>query len=131
VSVISRSLIITLVGMGLVFISILLLWGMMVLLVRVFHSKEENKIEVVAEKATQPSETARIRAIVAAVGTALARQKMHQAVSVAVATLLSAQQSASIPIEQPSVSMSSWLVSHRLEQINLRNQLSNRKSRGE
>jgi Na+-transporting methylmalonyl-CoA/oxaloacetate decarboxylase gamma subunit len=131
VSVISRSLIITLIGMGLVFISILLLWGMMALLVRVFHSKEENKVEVVAEQAAQPAETARIRAIVAAVGTALARQKMHKAVSVAVATLLSAQQSASIPIEQPSVSMSSWLVSHRLEQINLRNQLSNRKSRGE
>ncbi len=130
-SAISRSLIITLVGMGLVFVGILLLWGMMVLLVRVFKSKEENKGEVVPETAAQPAGTTRIRAVVAAVSFALARQRVQKAASVAVATLLAAQPGTSITVEQPSVSMSSWLVSHRLEQINLRNQLSNRKSRGE
>ncbi len=130
-SAISRSLIITLIGMGLVFIGILLLWGMMALLVRVFKSKEENKDEVVPESAAQPAGTARIRAVVAAVGIALGRQRVQQAASAAVATLLAAQPGTSILVEQPSVSMSSWLVSHRLEQINLRNQLSNRKSRGE
>ena len=130
-SAISRSLIITLIGMGLVFVGILLLWGMMVLLVRVFKSKEENKDGMVPETAVQLTGNARIQVVAAAVGIALARQRVQQAASVAVAALLATQPGASMPVEQPSVSMSSWLVSHRLEQINLRNQLSNRKSRGE
>ncbi len=130
-SAISRSLIITLIGMGLVFVGILLLWGMMALLVRVFKSKEEIKDEIVPDTAAQPAGTARIQAVAAAVGIALARQRVQQAASVAVAALLAAQPGAPMPVEQPSVSISSWLVSHRLEQINLRNQLSNRKSRGE
>lgn len=129
-SAISRSLIITLIGMGLVFVGILLLWGMMVLLVRV-KSKEENKDGMVPETAVQLTGNARIQVVAAAVGIALARQRVQQAASVAVAALLATQPGASMPVEQPSVSMSSWLVSHRLEQINLRNQLSNRKSRGE
>jgi Na+-transporting methylmalonyl-CoA/oxaloacetate decarboxylase gamma subunit len=131
VSAISRSLLITLIGMGLVFIGILLLWGMMILLVRIFKDREEKEEE--ASPADPPilAGDIKIKVAAVAVSTALAQQNIQQAAAVAVATALAARQGKDISLELPYETMSSWLVAHRLEQINLRNHVFNRKSRGE
>ena len=70
---INKALLITGIGMGLVFVSILLLWGLMALLVRL---DRRTKTETVADQLSDPiSESRRKKqAAVLAVGIALAQQ---------------------------------------------------------
>lgn len=66
---------ITAIGMGLVFGTILLLWGAMTLLVRLFGGAEEQDDEVIIISAGKQSESDGKRlAAIAAVAAALARQ---------------------------------------------------------
>lgn len=79
----SLSLQITLIGMGLVFGAILVLWGMMVLLTALIREPKETPAEVSqpAEKAEAPSALVglKARAAAAAVALALAEQSTSTA----------------------------------------------------
>ncbi len=99
---------ITLIGMGLVFIAILLLWGLMVLLVRLTAEKQE----------TSPVE----RPLVVLDGSDLlpttpdrARKRRAAAAGVAVALALAQPESAA---RQAGSSISAWQAVHRAGQLN-------------
>ncbi len=72
-SPLTLALYITLIGMGLVFSAILLLWGMMVLLVRLTQEKTAPPVS------GETPDDAKLRAAAAAVSIALARQQNSQA----------------------------------------------------
>ena len=132
---ISRTLLIMLAGMGLTFFGMTLLWGMMVLTERFFKEKPKPKAaKEIISKYDTTGETNTLVAV-AAVACALEIEKNKIAASAAVASLLART---GLPISRTTPSyvinsyeISSWVVSHRQEQINLRNQVNNRKSRGE
>ena len=67
------SLWITLIGMGLVFVAIIILWGLMALLVRVTRDKPVDEISITA--ANQPNTDLKAKAAAAAVAVALATAK--------------------------------------------------------
>jgi predicted permease len=128
-----RAFFILLVGMSLTFFGIFLIWGLMVILKRIYKG---NHVHVLVHSAFPTStklatvETKNL-AVAASIAYALINQRTLQAASAAVSTLMAAQATGSSQKEQSLPAMSSWLVTHRLEQINLRNQIYNRKSRGE
>jgi Na+-transporting methylmalonyl-CoA/oxaloacetate decarboxylase gamma subunit len=71
---------ITLIGMGLVFAAIILLWGVMVGMIRVFSernniAKKPSSLEVVKPLPDNSEKNMKIRAAVAAVACALAQDK--------------------------------------------------------
>jgi len=63
---------ISLIGMALVFLAIILLWGVMALLVKLTSSKESDVFDI--EESLESEEMNKRRAAIAAVITALARQ---------------------------------------------------------
>lgn len=137
-SEITRALWITLAGMGLTFLGIFAIWGMMGLSVRWFRDRsqdglelEEAALETPAELPAEPEPKPGIplKAIAVAVAIAKALELRKQAAAAAVSVALS---SAS-PVQpgQPVEISHAWQIVHRMSQINQRNQAFNRKPRGE
>ncbi len=124
---ITQALLITAIGMGLVFLGILILWGMMALLVFIFRDRLPKLVDV-KQDASLPI---KMKAAVAAVAVAKANAELRsQAAAAAVATLLAAGSTAAMAIERPGTGASSWQIVHRMNQINLRNNAFTRKPRG-
>ena len=111
----ANALLITLIGMGLVFVVILLLWGLMALLVRLTAEKEavvapESEtaaIEVEAPEASAQPEPA----------PGMDRKRRAAAAGVAAAIAL---QSSSRPAVKPAGSLSAWQIVHRAGQARQR-----------
>lgn len=70
--VINQTLIMTAIGMGLVFVGVLLLWLLMELLVRLFKDKEEVGEEVAPSEAIEETVTSGLKQKAAAVAVAVA-----------------------------------------------------------
>ncbi len=112
----SDALWITLIGMGLVFAAILLLWGLMALLVRVAAEPEAQEEE--APSVTSPSGEAPMREVErsAAVPGEMARKRRAAAAAVAVTLALRRYRRAD-GAAQPAGSVSAWQAVHRAGQI--------------
>ena len=131
-SEITRALWITLVGMGLTFLGILIIWGMMILFVKWMREKEnKEEPEIHLESSTEIAfSDLRLKSI--AVSTAVAqalilrKQAAAAAVSVALGSGTSREQ-----IQQSLEETHIWQLIHRMSQINARNQAFSRKPRGE
>jgi Na+-transporting methylmalonyl-CoA/oxaloacetate decarboxylase gamma subunit len=111
----ANALWITVIGMSLVFASIMLLWGMMVLLVRLSDDRT-------VPPAPQPKEGSSMEAVQESTAIpegALLLERKRKAAAAAVAAALALQQSHSgLRVEEPSTAMSAWQVVHRAGQIN-------------
>lgn len=115
----NNALLITLIGMGLVFAAILLLWGLMALMVRLFQDKpesaktEEEPVEEthVAAEMEQTASDIKLRAAAAAVAAAFAMQRSTVAL-----------------FNQPETTISAWQTAMRSASLNQRSQLFSRKS---
>ncbi len=105
---------ITLIGMGLVFIAILALWGMMALLVRLTPEREaaEESEEIAGEAAPEGESP---------VSEPAARTRKSRAAAAAVAVAL-ASQTAAAPVHPttPAGSLSAWQAVQRASQISQR-----------
>ena len=123
---------ITLIGMGLVFVGLLVLWGFMELIVKLTNwyslrhpEDEEEEEEEAASEETQPVEGL-------PVPSAIKRQAAAAAVAVALA--LEAASEAQAPVfNQPQFGLgqaSAWQAVMRSTQLNQRSSQFNRKSRG-
>jgi Na+-transporting methylmalonyl-CoA/oxaloacetate decarboxylase gamma subunit len=114
-TVLSKALIMTALGMGLVFIGIVLLWGFMALMVRLFPNKEEKEVKgETNDSATGDDAGLKQKAAAAAVAVAMALNRGAY----------------SITNEVSGATMSSWQSVTRAMQLNLRNQTFSRKTRG-
>jgi len=125
-----QALEITGIGMGLVFLGILILWGMMALLVWIFKDKRTSEHEEEIHEEDQPASKPDLKKVAAvAAAVALSNKDLpRQAAASAVAVALSL---ASGAVQQlPATPMSSWQIANRMTQINLRNQFFTRKPRG-
>lgn len=117
----NQGLLIAAIGMGLVFLALILLWGLMALLGRIpAGRKPAEEIAIAAEapaeeavEAVSPDNSLRIKAAAAAVAIALGLQK---------SAILTAPKSPN--------AVSSWLVARRSSQFNQNAVITNRKSRG-
>ncbi|HSM23356.1 MAG TPA: OadG family protein [Anaerolineaceae bacterium] len=120
---ITQGLIITVIGMGLVFLIILLLWALMDFLVKITNDKPKQEEPVVVPQGFV--ENVEISSI--AEGDSNRLQKIA-AVAVAIALNLNRQ----TPIIKPqdSSSISAWQSSKRTQVLNQSAALLNRKSRG-
>ena len=105
---------ITLIGMGLVFVAILLLWGLMALLVRVTAEREAPEIGV-EEEASPVLESEAVSS------GAAEQERKHRAAAAAVAVAM-ALRKPGYPerAAQPSVSVSAWQAVHRASQLSQR-----------
>jgi Na+-transporting methylmalonyl-CoA/oxaloacetate decarboxylase gamma subunit len=122
---------ITLIGMGLVFIGLLALWGFMELIVKfthwyaLRHPDEEEEVEEAASEETQPVEALPVPSV---------KKQQAAAAAVAVALALDAASEAQAPVfNQPQIGMgqaSAWQAVMRSTQLNQRASQFNRKSRG-
>ncbi len=122
-----QALKITAIGMALVFLGIIILWGMMALLVAIFKTRSPK----VKPAETNGGSELQKKAAAAAVAVAKAGSELRQqAAAAAVATLFAFSGSAAMTIERPGIAASPWQIVHRLDQINLRNQTFTRKPRG-
>lgn len=118
----NQGLLITAIGMGLVFVALILLWGLMAFMSNL-GAKKEPKFEAPAPVKTPADEVVetnvpesndlRLKAAVAAVAVALGLQKSTSTLSP----------------KTPNM-VSSWLVARRSGQFNQNALISNRKSRG-
>lgn len=131
-SEITRALWITLVGMGLTFLGILAIWGMMVLFVKWMREKgKKGKPESKPESGkTIPPGDIRLKSIAVATAIARALTLRKQAAAAAVSVALSAG-TRGAQIQRPSDEPSAWQLVHRMSQINLHIQAFSRKPRGE
>ena len=102
---------ITLIGMGLVFVAILFLWGLMALLVRLTAEKEE--VETGEELAAAPEAETPIAEAIPSVEAERERKRRAAAAAVAVALSL---QPVSRPAARPAGSLSAWQMVHRAGQ---------------
>ena len=114
----NNALLITLIGMGLVFAAILLLWGLMALMVRLFQDKpesakaqEEGEEIIAAEVKEEVASDLKLRAAVAAVAVAFALQRSTTGL-----------------LNQPETTISAWQTAMRSGTLNQRSQLFSRKS---
>lgn len=135
-------LLITLIGMGLVFIALVLLWGLMDLMVRLsnrfFPDRTESGAgedvdsgEEVAVPAPVeiPEETLRQQAAAAAVAVSLSHKPLARAAAAAVAAALALHaRSNALAASSQTVSASSWQSVHRANRLSQRLNLFNRKS---
>lgn len=115
----TNSLLITAIGMGLVFLAILLLWGMMELTVKLTAKsalQEESETEEGEEEtpAAGPASDLKRRAAAAAVAVALATRRS----------------TAGAASHEQAPTVSSWQAVMRADQLNQRANLFSRKSRG-
>src|SRR5512133_2514022 len=104
---------ITAIGMGLVFLSIIALWGLMALLVRLTDRKEAAEVESEAEAA----ETASVETTAASDG---ALERKRRAAAVAVAVALSLRKPARPAHLQQAGSVSAWQAVNRASQVSQR-----------
>ncbi len=117
---ITQGLLITAIGMGLVFLAILLLWGLMDILVRITNEKTTKVATIDVEKITQET----------VVENEDKSQRLHRVASVAVAIAMSLQKQFPIIKPQESGTISAWQTSRRSQVLNQSADLLNRKSRG-
>jgi Na+-transporting methylmalonyl-CoA/oxaloacetate decarboxylase gamma subunit len=113
----SNALLITLIGMGLVFAAILLLWGLMILMVRLFRDKPESE-----EKGEETE------AIAAVETEEMANDLKLRAAAAAAAVALALQHSGTALFSQPVITTSAWQTALRSASLNQRSQLFSRKS---
>jgi Na+-transporting methylmalonyl-CoA/oxaloacetate decarboxylase gamma subunit len=111
----ANALLITLLGMGMVFLSILLLWGLMALLVRLTREPEPVEVQEIEETAAvepPPDQVLLIerkrRAAAAAVAVALSSRDTHPTLTL------------SPGAKTPPVSVSAWQAVHRAGQLSQR-----------
>ncbi|MEN6481634.1 MAG: OadG family protein [Anaerolineaceae bacterium] len=115
----SSGLLITAIGMGLVFVVILFLWGMMDLMVKITADRKP------ADKPVAPSpEDERLEA------PPTDRLLKQRAAAAAVATLLSLQASVSQSAPYEPGETSPWQAINRTSQFNQRSSMYHRKNRG-
>lgn len=117
---ITQGLLITAIGMGLVFVAILLLWGLMDFLVRITNDKTAKEVVIDVEKITQEP----------VIESEEKSQRLHHVASVAVAIAMSLQKQFPIIKPQESGTISAWQSSRRSQVLNQSAALLNRKSRG-
>jgi len=120
VNPITQGLLITAIGMGLVFLAILLLWALMDILVRITNDKTTKNVTVNVEKIIEEPE----------IETEDKSQRLHHVASVAVAIAMSLQKQFPIIKPQESGTISAWQSSRRSQVLNQSAALLNRKSRG-
>jgi len=120
VNPITQGLLITAIGMGLVFVAILLLWGLMDFLVRITNDKTAKDVVIDMEKITQEP-------VIESEGKT---QRLHHVASVAVTIAMSLQKQFPIIKPQESGTISAWQSSRRSQVLNQSAALLNRKSRG-
>lgn len=104
---------ITAIGMGLVFLAILVLWGVMALLVRITDRPEAAEVEPESEAA----ETASAETMDASDG---ALDRKRRAAAVAVAVALSLRKPVRPAREQQAGSVSAWQAVNRASQVSQR-----------
>jgi|GEM_PF-168884 len=135
-------LLITLIGMGLVFIALLLLWGLMDGMVRLtnrfFPDREESGAGEDVDSGEEPAapapadlseEALRQQAAAAAVAVSLSQQPLARAAAAAVAAALALQSRRNaLVVSSQSGSASSWQSIHRANRLSQRLNLFNRKS---
>lgn len=120
-SILVNALWITLIGMGLVFLALLLLWGMMELMMRITSRAALSELEEArdAEAAGAPDATA-----------VASHSKAALAAAVAVAVALAQHQTAA-PVESPiNANISVWQAAMRTARLNQRANQYMRKQRG-
>jgi len=118
---ITQGLLITAIGMGLVFIAILLLWALMDILVRITNDKTTKTVIANVEKSTEE---------VPVIETDTKSHRLQHVASVAVAIAMSLQKQFPIIKPQESGTTSAWQSSRRSQVLNQSAALLNRKSRG-
>jgi len=132
VSEITRALWITLIGMGLTFLGILIIWGMMILFVKWMRAEGNKEGPETHSGSDQEIVSSDLKLKSIAVATAVARvwalrrQAVAAAVSIALNTGARIEQ-----IQKPKEETHAWRIVHRMSQINARNQAFSRKPRGE
>lgn len=110
----NNALWITLIGMGLVFIAILLLWGLMALIVRIFAEREAPVQAVEEPSAAQP-------AALAQSASPADGDRKRRAAAAAVAVALAVQHTARQPRSKaPNGALSPWQSVHRAGQLSQR-----------
>jgi len=131
VSDITRALWITLAGMGLTFLGIFIIWGMMGLFVRWMREKDhkEEPEEIEAVKSVIPTDL-KLKSIAVATMVALTLALQKQAAAAAVSIALQTTQGSNL-MQRSLEETHAWQLVHRMTQINLRNQSFNRTLRGE
>lgn len=125
-SELEKSLLMTLIGMGLVFVGILLLWGLMALMVRVLPERRAKADDDNDPQDDPVEEIAATQSPAPAPDTDLRRR----AAAAAVAVALAMRQTGAALTQPPAVSVSSWQAVLRANQLNQRLQMFNRKPRG-
>lgn len=125
-SELEKSLLMTLIGMGLVFVGILLLWGLMALMVRLLPERRA-KADETGDPQDDPADE-----VVAAESPTLAPDAdvRRRAAAAAVAVALAVRQAGAALLQPPTPSVSSWQAVLRANQLNQRLQMFNRKPRG-
>jgi Na+-transporting methylmalonyl-CoA/oxaloacetate decarboxylase gamma subunit len=115
------------IGMGLVFVAILALWGLMDVLVKITRDrpKKEDHAEVSDSVVDETPESA-----ISSVFEANDKTKMHKAAAAAVAIALAYHQRAGKTTLQNKDSISPWQATRRTNILNQSANLLNRKSRG-
>ena len=121
-SPIVQGLLITAIGMGLVFVSILVLWGLMIVLVKVLADKPKKVTVTASAEESMPESI---------VETVADSGRLQCVAAVAVAVALSMQQQhTSQTIPQETGAISPWQATRRTSILSQSAELSNRKSRG-
>jgi Na+-transporting methylmalonyl-CoA/oxaloacetate decarboxylase gamma subunit len=121
VNPIIQGLLITAIGMGLVFVAILLLWGLMVVIVRITAENNTAKKRIISEiengveTSNSPLEDSK---------------KLQKVAAVAVAIAMSLQKTFPVIRPQESNSISPWQATRRNQVFGKPDALLNRKSRG-
>lgn len=117
----NQGLLIAAIGMGLVFLALILLWGLMALMGRIPEGKKP---------AAETVETVEAPAAVAEVSDTQDSSLRIKAAAAAVAIALGLQKTAATSAPKSPNAVSSWLVARRSGQFNQNAIISNRKSRG-
>lgn len=119
---INQGLLITAIGMGLVFVAILLLWALMNFLVNITADKKKASQPVIAPDSivsTEPSEASKSDS-----------NQLQKIAAVAVAIALSLQKQTPVVRPQDSNPISPWQIARRTQVLSQTAALLNRKSRG-
>lgn len=118
-TLLNQGLLITLIGMGLVFVALILLWGMMALMGRIPTRERNTPAEDAAAPAEEtPAPSADARALHAC------------AAAAAVAAALALQQRSARPASAAQPALTPWQAVRRAAQLNSAARFSNHKSRG-
>jgi sodium pump decarboxylase gamma subunit len=112
----NNALTISIIGAGMVFVGLILLWGMMDLLVRLTSREKTPKAPETVEPAEAPRQAG-------------ANTVQQQAAAAAVAATLALSAAARFTHEpQDKTALSPWQSTHRIRQINQANALPRRKN---